>query len=99
MDDVRLIDANALAEEFIGGECMKSMAEAIADKRFAKAIRQAPTIDSVVVVHARWEYVNCGGVKKPGFWRCTACKHEPPGGMMRGDNYCSFCGAKMDERR
>ena len=47
---IRLIDANALAEEFVGGECMKSMAEAIADKRFVKAIRQAPTIDAVQVV-------------------------------------------------
>ena len=53
MDDVRLIDANALAEEFVGGECMKSMAEAIADKRFVKAIRQAQTIDAVQVVRCR----------------------------------------------
>lgn len=53
MPDKRLIDANALKAGFDDGDCMKSLAEAIADKRFVKAIMQAPTIDAVPVVRCR----------------------------------------------
>jgi hypothetical protein len=53
MADKRLIDANALKADFDDGDCMKSLAEAIADKRFVKAIMRAPTIDAVPVVRCR----------------------------------------------
>lgn len=102
MDDVRLIDANALAEEFVGGECMKSMAEAIADKRFVKAIRQAPTIDAVPVVHGRW--VKPHGMMPPEYHHrhvCSVCHeyalHEFSGREL-WSYYCPNCGAKMDAK-
>lgn len=92
MDDVRLIDANALAEEFVGGECMKSMAEAIADKRFVKAIRQAPTIDAVQVVHGRWVHdIN-------NLYGCSACLGRENMSHRKLKKYCPNCGAKMDEK-
>ena len=99
MPDVRLIGANALAEEFIGGECMKSMAEAIADKRFSKAIRQAPTIDAVSVVR-------CRECKYRGYDACPMCHDEYTYDEDDGGDYFTvdnttddgFChmGAKMD---
>ena len=97
MDDIRLIDANALAEEFVGGECMKSMAEAIADKRFVKAIRQAPTINAVSVVHGRWEtkaYTteDDWGVINHREEVCSECGKW----QIERSNFCPHCGAKMD---
>ena len=82
----RLIDANAIPES----------ATAIStDGRLLvawSAIVEAPTVDAVEVVHARWIEVRdkhnyCIGMK------CNNC-----GRRVRncGENYCPNCGAKMD---
>lgn len=54
-------------------------------------VTNAPTADVVEVVHGEWIDVNGDG----SLLECGNC-HE--GSCCKG-NYCSNCGAKMDERR
>ena len=58
-------------------------------------LREAPTVDAVEVIHARWEK------RKDviGFVRCSAC-HDcniyDDWADGKKWNYCPNCGAKMD---
>ena len=95
MAEVRLIDANAIFPNdsitvwsFDGEETARGI---------LKAIDNAPTIDAVPVVHARWVDNHC-----------TACGMMPMGDEMWEHldetpprmeffmSYCPCCGAKMD---
>ena len=58
---------------------------------FRKAIENAPSVDAVEVVHARWENV------QNGKGCCSNCNR-----LDSIDNlatHCRYCGAKMDGER
>ena len=89
VNEKRLIDANALLDKLI-------KTSRYFDVKFD--IEEAPTVDALEVVHARWELrphqyrtfypeyhcSNCGGWKHK-----LAYEHE-------NMNFCPNCGAKMD---
>lgn len=49
-----------------------------------------PTVDAEPVRHGRWEVVDGAEPRRYG---CSVCKKL----SWTEDNYCSYCGAKMDE--
>lgn len=68
-----------------------------------EAIRNAPTVDAVPVVHGRWEY----GENESGYdgYYCSKCfghvrwygkASEQSINFIEKYNYCPFCGARMD---
>lgn len=63
------------------------------EKVFISAIINAPAVDAVPVVHARWEIKYKSGYKPPQGYVCSECNcwNDCP------TNYCPICGAKMDE--
>jgi RNase P subunit RPR2 len=99
-NEKRLIDANALLAEYDRvhiGEPGKAR----------KLIEDAPTVDAVEVVHARWVHCN----KKSNRWYCSNCgekilynprrrtyniEKRPVHEVKR---YCRGCGAKLDGER
>ena len=108
-NEVRLIDANALRKrmfsyyscvnensrkEYYRGETLMSyeVADLIED-----CIDDAPTVDTVEVVHGRWimdDFTHR--------YRCSVCEAYKPYDTV-GDyisywdcDYCPICGAKMD---
>lgn len=92
MNEVRLIDANALVADtsfYDGGDWHYGYS--------AKQIENAPTVDAVPVVHAHWEIVpndeNTDGYYK---MRCSVCR-ETLWSIQSEELYCCKCGAKMDE--
>ena len=63
-----------------------------------EAIKTAPTIDAVPVVHGRWIHDSIGF---SDFWICSACREtwffeDDPQNESTRVNYCPNCGAKMD---
>ena len=111
-DKKRLIDANALTDAIEvtdwyhispKGYLQKGANSQIhtplfkADDIF-QALKDAPTVDAVEVVHGRWVY-NTDDFTPA--YRCSACGYNKP--MIAGErvsqgamNYCPNCGAKMD---
>lgn len=94
---MRLVDADEIVEAL--DEALKEQTEQ-ADpmdalkKRllagFAKQVlSDAPTVDAEPVLRGRW--------LKNGdrYCECSVCHRE--GNISGHDNYCWFCGAKMDE--
>ena len=61
-------------------------------------IEQAPTVDAVEVVHAKWEewwppkHMIFTGDEM--LYRCSAC--DAKYADTEGYKYCPYCGAKMD---
>ena len=101
-NEKRLIDADALRCE-IDGCSFESGYDA---GKVLIMIAEAPTVDAVEVVHARWEDEYGGAFANPRY-RCSACKekalyrHERDclGGwheVQALTDYCPNCGAKMD---
>ncbi|MDD6879547.1 MAG: hypothetical protein PUD59_04905 [bacterium] len=102
MDDVRLIDANALRKNLSSRymnelypdwitlpELTKMRIEMLA-KEFRFAIDHAITIDAVPVVHARWVHdIN-------NLYGCSACLGRETMSHRKLKKYCPNCGAKMD---
>ena len=106
-NEKRLIDANALrkrmfsyygcvnensSKEYYRGETLMNyeVADMIED-----CIDNATTIDTVEVVHGRWETVS----SMLGYLCCSQCKDVYIWDTWLGDgkwNYCPYCGAKMD---
>ena len=95
-NEVRLIDANALKGDFMFLRKMWSGTE------IGAVIDEAPTVDAVEVVHAKWLYD--GG---SGRYFCSACDEYAlsfkkdtlyGGGLYEVclTDYCPNCGAKMD---
>lgn len=90
MNEVRLIDANALKKdvENVSTHWLNSWDT----MGILIKIDDAPTIDAVPVIHAKW-------VKRGNKHQCTNCKvlididGAPEENLLY---YCPHCGAKMD---
>ena len=90
--EMRPIDASALLAhwESISQKMLKDFDGAIpVDFRAVMtAVRNAPTVDAVKVVHGQWRSDNnCG-------YRCSICDFWVA--LRSLNNYCLNCGAKMD---
>lgn len=81
----RSIDATRI-EQYILNNCSDN--EEI-NAIYAEIIN-APTVDAEPVRHGRWEVVDGAEPRRYG---CSVCKKL----SWTEDNYCSYCGAKMDE--
>lgn len=97
MNDVRLIDANALSgkEEILYQHTASGKIVPWAAVRVC-AINNAPTIDAVPVVHAKWVHEQRYGDSGGWVWRCSACRREAISPIISALKYCHSCGAKMD---
>lgn len=67
-----------------------------------------PTTNVASIAYGQWEWFDeetgtpLTGYEREWGWRCSHCKHELPDDYDDPDcrpmlNYCSNCGAKMDE--
>lgn len=106
----RLIDANELLEQIfqenadvfdapppgycsLGGDDWGYSYDTI-----ARIVRNAPTVDAVEVVHARWEWLGPNGlVPECMCGTCSACKVRSK--YIVNTDICPNCGAKMDGER
>lgn len=62
-------------------------------KMFENAIENFPAVDAVPVKHGHWIY--CKGSNGKDYRKCSVCLHtQEITGVL---NYCSICGARMDE--
>ena len=97
-NEKRLIDANALLEKVQfrlpdKGRISEIIRECVEICR--KDIENAPTVDAVEVVHGRWIPIGTYEV-------CSHCGFEINRGerlrefFLVGNQYCRWCGAKMD---
>ena len=79
---MRLIDADALLQRAVahGWSTPKWVSNIV--------IEDAPTIEAEPIKHGRW--------LKNGdrYCECSVCHHE--GNISGQDNYCWYCGARMD---
>ena len=55
------------------------------------AAKDAPSVDAVEVVHARWREIRSKGCRTSD-WICSACGAY----RMHRTKYCPECGARMD---
>ena len=105
-NEKRLIDANALnwrASQKRMVELFpnwKELPQEVKDmlckhgKEFERLLKEAPTVDAVEVVHAKWR-LETDDEEPNWFFKlvvCTACNKTADGTY----NYCPNCGAKMD---
>ena len=92
MSDMRLIDANALPNYKFNVTIEVGEHKGPAEIRVAfwEDVKNAPTIDAVPVVHARWVY------DRPQHYKCSVCKSMWGELMKRMARFCPNCGAKMD---
>ena len=100
MSDVRLIDANAMRDDWLeNGEN-----EYIYDTNAVlESIDSQPTIDAVPVVHGRWIRVNEEQVYFNVEYVCSECQFVVAVSgvgtpILYGYKYCPNCGAKMDAK-
>lgn len=101
---MRLIDADALEQRFLGICDMcegkdSNMCRACAADDMKELLEYAPTIDAAPVVHGEWidmteDYIT------GGMWRCSVCEYDMYFDIMTptecGCLYCPNCGAKLD---
>ena len=101
-NEKRLIDANALLEDFGEEPMVWNDGEAEIQERsdwhkYRVLVKLQPTVDAVEVVHGRWVQVICHEEFEDGFVdrvkECCSVCHAPNGRRM--SNYCPNCGAKM----
>ena len=90
---MRLIDADAIKDgKFHGIEDWTPVEGASWQRGWNDAIdaiiNSAPTVDPVK--HGHWEVVD---ETEPRRYGCSVCKRL----SWTEDNYCSYCGSKMDE--
>lgn len=91
----RLIDADSAAKEisrFVG------YLDDDMILRLQIAIKRLPMIDAVPVVHGHWENTPIpiwmrNNTTRTYYFKCNKCSST----SWNRDNYCSHCGAKMDE--
>lgn len=99
----RLIDANALLEDFGEEPMVWNDGEAEIQERsdwhrYRVIVKLQPTVDAVEVVHGEWE-------KQQGIYSCSICGKVCPYDVQADIiqywtcNYCPNCGAKMDGER
>lgn len=62
-----------------------------------KIMEDAPAVDAVPVVHARWKSIKAGASNNYPFWdsKCSECGYTTAM-TQTGWLYCPHCGAKMD---
>lgn len=94
-DKKRLIDANALMEQF--DECnFKGFV-------MKRLIEMQPTVDAVEVVHGRWLKLSPWNHNTQSCLclNCDKITYMRKAGVYIGEipNYCPVCGAKMDGER
>lgn len=53
-----------------------------------------PLVDGGFTRHGHWVYVG-HGLAGESICKCSICGHQTPD----DGNYCSYCGAKMDEEK
>lgn len=82
----RLIDADTLIKAFDPEHYFDWYTPSIIE-----TIENAPTVDAVPVVHAKWIAQNDALTR----FMCSSCKSENHEGF---ETYCPKCGAKMDLR-
>lgn len=88
----RLIDADNV-ESVLLAICERESGIPLAVAEWlAGAVRNAPTVDAVPVVHGRWDTILKKTVSRLS--RCSACGFEKYN--IHWCNYCPNCGAKMD---
>ena len=101
-NEVRLIDANDLWADIM---MIPHNGDMISSEEVEQAIKDAPTVDAVPVVHGRWEdgfAVDSNGKKIYDSIDCTKCD-----GVFEIESYdreywktrfmfCPFCGSLMD---
>lgn len=86
-----LISRSALKKTFeAAGFGDHSLIESVLAAGVYAVIDDAPTIDAVPVVHAKWLY------DRPQHYECSACKSMWGELMKRMAHFCPNCGAKMD---
>jgi hypothetical protein len=65
-----------------------------------KLMEEAPTVDAVEVVHARWIPLEYDGYASGNpvwdLWECSECQEEHSGDEDTLTPYCPHCGALMD---
>ena len=96
----RLIDANALMDEFRRYLAKRFDRERCVSEEncnscereclWRKTVKNAPTVEAVEVVHGRWIRKHLLGCEP--FYLCSICEklHD------QDYNFCNNCGAKMD---
>ena len=89
-NEKRLIDAYALWAEFMD---YADTGIEFDGEGVANAIANAPTVDTVEVVHGRWIWTVTGEEDYEQYYRCSKCNDH----MYSEYNYCPNCGAKMDK--
>ena len=104
-NEKRLIDANALLEDFGEEPMVWNDSEAEIQERndwrtYTRMVKNAPTVDAVEVVHGRWIFgdvgvIGCSVECSACGWGCNPVDKRA---WMRypGHKYCGNCGAKMD---
>lgn len=72
------------------------MAVLVERTAFKEFLMDAPTVDAVPHRLGRWVYkgYRVTGGDAIGFYQCSECGHAH---WLKEDNYCSNCGAKMED--
>lgn len=106
MADVRLIDANALENDFrrlrmLYGEDTNALTESeVASLDAISLIDKAPTLEYAPVRHGEWVGLEFDGYADGcpvyDLWECSECKGEHKGEYDTLTDYCPNCGALMD---
>lgn len=93
---MRLIDADALQDKLQMFSCYCEEDECDFMYIDLRTVINAPTIDAVPVVHAKWEH--CFEDWRHQFEgdKCYACGFEHYGIPIDHYPYCPSCGARMD---
>ena len=85
----RYIDADKLMLDI---NCHGTNKFGMLDEDIREFINNQPTADVAEVKHGVWEVVD---EAEPRRYGCSKCKRL----SWTADNYCSYCGAKMDGER
>lgn len=86
---MRLIDADALKRAFCRN-CYETCAGHCDDLQI---IDDRPTIEAEPVRRGRWEHQRVDYEKYHVYGTCSECRES-----SRINNYCPWCGAKMEEQ-
>lgn len=89
MNEVRLIDANALEKDFTDWYDRAYPRDKELIEIAILSVKDAPTIEAEPVKHGRWK-LRCYG----DYPYCSNCNNEPKGREIT--LFCPNCGARMD---
>lgn len=83
---MRLIDVDQLIKEL--------KKDIMGGLNYERIIKEQPTIEAEPVRHGYW--IERYGVHEGKYYKCSACNYNC---SHTKENYCSYCGAKMDAER